>query len=60
MSYLVRIYYSGYCTYQIEAENEGFAFNTARSLPIDANEILSTLEDWRFADEIEAIEDNEN
>ena len=60
MRYLVRIYYSGYCTYEVEAENKKFAFNTARSLPIDENEILSTLEDWRFADEIEAIEDNED
>ena len=36
------------------------AFNTARSLPIDQNEFLSTLEDWKFADEIEVIEDNED
>ena len=60
MKYLVRLYYSGYCTYEIEAENEEFAFNTARSSPINENEILSTLEDWKFADEIEVIEDNED
>ena len=60
MRYLVRLYYSGYCTYEIEAENEEFAFNTARSLPIDEDEILSNLEDWQLADEIEVIEDNED
>ncbi len=34
MKYLIRTYYSGYCTYEIDAESEEFAFNTARSLPI--------------------------
>ena len=60
MKYLVRIYYSGYCTYEVEAENEGAAYNIARNLPIDENEMLSTLEEWRFADDIKVIEDNEN
>ena len=60
MKYLVRIYYSGYCTYEVEAENEGAAYNIARNLPIDENEMLSTLEGWRFADDIKVIEDNEN
>ena len=52
--------YSGYCTYEVEAENEGAAYNIARNLPIDENEMLSTLEGWRFADDIKVIEDNEN
>lgn len=55
MKYLIRRYYPGYCTYEVEAENEELAFNTARNLPIDENEILSTLEDWQLADEIEVI-----
>ena len=60
MKYLVRIYCSGYCTYEVEAENEEAAFNIARNLPIDENEILSNLEDWQIADDIEVIEDNED
>ena len=60
MKFLVRRFYSGYCTYEVEAENEDAAYNTAIDLPIDEGEILSTLEDWRHADEVEVIEDNEN
>ena len=60
MKYLVRRYYSGYCTYEVEAENEDAAYDIAINLPIDENEILSTLEDWKFADDIEVIEDNED
>ena len=56
----VRRFYSGYCTYEVEAENEDAAYNVAMGLPIDEGEILSTLEDWRHADEIEVIEDDEN
>ena len=60
MKFLVRRYYSGYCTYEVEAESEDEAYNTAIDLPIDEGEILSTLEDWSDADEVEIIEDNED
>ena len=60
MKFLVRRYYSGFCTYEVEAEDEDAAYNIARHLPIDEDEILSTLEDWRHADEVEVIEDNED
>ena len=60
MKFLVRRYYSGFCTDEVEAENEDAALNIARDLPINEAEILLTLEDWRYADEVEVIEDNEN
>ena len=60
MKFLVRRYYSGFCTYEVEAENEDDAYDIARDLPIDEGEILSTLEDWRYADEVEVVKDNEN
>ncbi len=60
MKFLVRRYYSGFCTHEVEAEDEHAAYNIARNLPIDEGEILSTLEDWRYADEVEVIEDDEN
>ncbi len=47
----VKVYYSGFCTYEIEAENEEQAINKARKLEINRNEILSNLENWEEADE---------
>lgn len=46
----VKIFYSGFCTYGIEAENEVEAIINARTLPIDSNELLSNLENWEEAD----------
>jgi len=46
----VKIYYSGYCTYKVEAENEVEAIINARNLPINKSEILSNLENWKEAD----------
>ena len=60
MKFLVRRYYSGFCTYEVEAENEADAYNIAVNLPVDEGEILSTLEDWRYADEVKIAEDDEN
>ena len=60
MKFLVRRYYSGYCSYEVDAENEDAAYDIARNLPIDESEILSTLDDWSDADEVEIIEDNES
>ena len=60
MKFLVRRYYSGFCTHEVEAEDEAAAYDIARNLPIDEDEILSTLEDWRHADDVEVIEDNED
>jgi len=54
----VKIYYSGFCSYEIEAENEEDAILQARKLAINQNEILSNFENWEEADTAKEI-DNE-
>jgi len=53
MEFTVRRYFSGYCSYDIEAENEDEAYARAISLPIEEDEVLSTLEAWRECDQVE-------
>ncbi|HPM11013.1 MAG TPA: hypothetical protein PK941_11270 [Paludibacter sp.] len=48
--YNVNIYYTGFCTFEVQAENESEAILKARNLPINQNEILSTIENWEEAD----------
>ena len=47
----VKTFYSGYCSYEIEAENKTEAIVKARTLPINSNDILSNLESWEEADD---------
>jgi hypothetical protein len=49
----VKIYYSCFCTYQIEAKNEAEAITKARNRQIDSIELLSNLENWKEADTVE-------
>jgi hypothetical protein len=49
----VKIYYSGFCTYQIEAKDDVEAIIKARNRQIDSIELLSNLEDWKEADTAE-------
>jgi hypothetical protein len=58
MKFLIRKYYSGYCTHEIEAKNEDIAYELARKLPIKQSEILETLEEWDDCDEIEIVQSN--
>lgn len=51
----VKIYYSGFCTFEMEADNAADAILKARKLEIDKNEILSNLENWNEADEANEI-----
>lgn len=51
----VKIYYSGFCTHQVKAKTESEAIKKARKFPINENEILSNLEDWKDADNAEEI-----
>ncbi len=51
----VKIYFSGFSTYEIEAENAEDAILKARNFEIDKNEILSNLENWKEADEANEI-----
>lgn len=55
MKFIVTRYYSGYCTYEIEAENEEKAYELTKHMPINEMELLSTLEEWKECDEIEVI-----
>jgi hypothetical protein len=58
MKYQVRRYFSGYCTYEVDAISEEEAYELSRNLPINENELLSTLEPWQECDEIEPIQDD--
>lgn len=53
MKFTVRRYFSGFCTYEIDAEDENTAYEKARNMPIIEVEVLATLEDWKDCDEVE-------
>lgn len=55
MKFMVRRYFSCYCTYEIEAENASEAYQMTKKLPVDEIEILDSLEDWEDCDEVETI-----
>ena len=57
--YEVKIYYSGFCTYEIEAGDESDAITKARTLQVDSDELQSNLESWDDADSAELM-NNEN
>lgn len=52
MKFIVRRYFSGFCSYEIDADDEISAYEKAKALPIDEDEILRTLEDWKECDEV--------
>jgi hypothetical protein len=53
--YDVHIYYSGFCSYIIEAEDKSDAIEKGRQMNINTNELLSNLENWEDADVAEEI-----
>ncbi len=53
MKFIITRYFSGFCTNEVEAKDEAEAWEKVRDLPIDCEEIVSTLEPWEEADEIE-------
>ena len=53
MKFIIRKYYSGFCTHEIEANGKDEAWQKVNDLPIDYDEVISTLEPWEEADEIE-------
>jgi hypothetical protein len=53
--YEVQIYYSGFCSYIIEAENEYNAIEKGRQLDIETDQILTNLENWEDADTAEEL-----
>ncbi|HNX11919.1 MAG TPA: hypothetical protein PKH68_02915 [Paludibacteraceae bacterium] len=54
----IKIYYTGFCTYEIEAQDEAEAIIKARKLSVNQNEIITNLENWEEADTATDI-DNE-
>jgi len=58
MKFIVRKFYSGYCTYEVQADNEDEAYEKTKELKIDEREIIETLEEWKECDEIIPISDN--
>ncbi len=55
MKFVVRKYYSGYCCYEIQADNEEQAYEMVGEMPVNYNQILETLEDWEECNEIESV-----
>jgi len=55
MRFEVKKYYSGFCSYEIEANNEEQAYEMVKDMPPNYNEILETLEDWEECNEIEQV-----
>ena len=51
----VIIYYSGFCTYELTAEDEDEAIKKARKMSIKEDEILTNLENWKEADTVQVI-----
>ena len=58
MKFLIRKYYSGYCSYEIEANDEAQACDMVKEMPPNYDEVLETLEDWEECNEIELIPNN--
>lgn len=52
MKFSVRRFFSGFCSYEIDADDEISAYEKAKALLIDEDEILSTLKDWKECDEV--------
>ena len=52
MKFIVRKYCSGFCTYEVDAEDEISAYEKSKSLPIDDNQILNSLEEWEDCNEV--------
>ena len=48
--YEVEIYYTGFCSFEITANDEDEAILKARELPINKEEFLSTIENWESED----------
>ncbi len=53
----VKIYYSGFCSYQIDAQDENGAIQKARNMQLKEKEIMSNLINWKEADTSVKIEE---
>lgn len=52
MKFLVRKYFSCFCSYEVDAEDEESAYEKTNGLPIDENEVVNSLEAWKDCDEV--------
>lgn len=55
MKFSIRKYYSGYCSYEVEANDKDEALEKVKEMLINYDEVLGTLEDWEECDEVEQI-----
>lgn len=46
----VHVYYSSFCTYEVEAATEEQAIIKARQFEIEENELLANVENWEEVD----------
>ena len=56
----VQIYYTGYCTYLINAESEDEAILKARKEKIKVKEVCSNFENWEDADVAVVMKNGKN
>ncbi len=45
----VQVYYSGYCSFVVEADSENDAIILARENPVNKDELFTNLENWKEA-----------
>lgn len=55
----VKIYCTGFCVYEVSANNEIESILKTRTLPISQNEMLSILDNWEDADIAAEMKDEE-
>ena len=56
--YTIKLFYSGYNTFEIEAANENKAIEKARVTHLKKSELLATIEPWHEADEVEVTKND--
>lgn len=57
--YEINIYYSSYCTYYVDAKNEEDAIIQSRRLPMNNNQLLTNIDNWKDADTATEIKNEE-
>ncbi len=58
--YDVIIYFTTFCTYEVEAKSEEEAIAKARKLEINKDELLMNLNSWKEADEAFEIDNTKD
>jgi hypothetical protein len=52
MKFIVKKYFSGFCSYGVDAPDKEAAYEKAKSLPLKEDEILNSLEEWKECGEV--------